>query len=197
MAASVQRALAAQKMTIREIALKWAPELDCDGPTLEKALYLAIVDGEFDALPDGHGALNCDHATGMNGSTTSALVRLRIAKSGNAAIFAHVALAEEAFALHTDAALAFAHKRGLMPPSWWAPETPAPPQKPNVSPAALDAFLNQNADGQLTEADLLKRAEVYFDSKIIRREVWRTAFARVPQNQKRRRGVARGARAPT
>lgn len=196
MATSAEKALEPEKTTIRHIALRWAQELDCNAPALELAMYRAILDGEFDALPNGKGALSCD-PTGKNWSTTGAIIRRQLERLDDASEFHRFALDTEMFGLHKDAVLNFAEKRSLMPPSWWAPETPPPPQKSNVSLAALHAFLKRNADGQLKEADLLKRAEEYFDDKIIRRQVWRTALARVPQNQKRRRGVARAEHAPT
>jgi hypothetical protein len=187
---SVERALAPKKMTIRDIAMRWAKELDCNAPALELAMYRAILDSEFDDLPKGKGALSCD-PTGKNGSTTGVIIRRELEQLDDASGFHRFALAAEVFGLHQEAVLIFAERRGLILPSWWTPENRPPLRKRNISAQALLTFLQQHADGLLTEGQLQARAEETFAGKNVPRRVWRDAFGKLNKAKKRPVGVSR------
>ncbi len=194
MPSSLAPSLAPQKMTIRDLARRWAPEISVDWRDLENALCQASIDGDFNSLPGGEGLLVCDHETGQNWSTSGAKIRSEFAGSGNATVLLRMFKDNEGLAVHRSAVLLFANARKLTPPSWWAPANVAPAERPNVPRRALEEFLRQTADGVLAEADLLSEAEQHFAQNSIPRAMWRSVFAELPAAQKRPRGAPKSRR---
>ena len=115
-------ALADEKMTIRDLAQRWAAELSVDWRMLENKLLTEAIEGKFDELPSGRGLLVCDHKTGRHWSTTGLLLRGQLQESGNFAKNCRFLLEMEGLGLHRDAVGNFAERRGLSAPSWWPVE---------------------------------------------------------------------------
>lgn len=197
-AAAAARLLAPlDRMALCELAERWAPEIKVHPRELLNAITMAVTEEEFDALPSGHGLLVVD-----GGRPASTRGRLLVEESNRPGLsiveLMDLFIAGEKraaagrndfpfLALHRDAVLAFAEKRGIKPPSWWKPSRKKPNSR-NVSSIALQTFLKEAADGKTTERCLRSNACVKFANKTITDPIWRAAFGSLPANKKMARG---------
>jgi hypothetical protein len=117
-------------MNVRKLAKDWSDEISISWPDLEDALLNAAFEGEFEDLfaRDDRVAiylLDPDTRTGEAYAGPDLAERLMMAASDadlTFHYFARSAKEAELYAIHRDAVLHFAERRGLASPSWWKQE---------------------------------------------------------------------------
>lgn len=117
-------ALALEKMTVREIARRWAAELSVDWRLLEEKLLAEALEGVFDGLPSGRGLFSYDRETGRHWSMNGQLLREQLQESGKFANLFTAMRDNDGLALHRDAVAQFAARLGIASPSWWPSNSP-------------------------------------------------------------------------
>jgi hypothetical protein len=119
-------------INVRKLAKDWSDEISVAWPDLEDDLLNAAFEGEFEDLfaRDNRVAiylLDPDTRTGEAYAGPDLAQRLVMAASDadlTFYYFARSAKEAELYAIHRDAVLHFAQRRGLAPPSWWK-QTPS------------------------------------------------------------------------
>jgi hypothetical protein len=118
MAPALPKALAPEKMTLRQLARTWARELGYEWPQVEHALVEAALNGQLDGQTAATGLLFRSHENFGLGPITGARLREMIAGDHAASILNYLRKCEN-LAVHRDAVLAFAQHQHIKPPSWW------------------------------------------------------------------------------
>ena len=179
-----------ERMKIGDLVDRWGAEASIDPEILLFGLVEAATAGEFDALSEMHGLITIDPLT------------LRMTPVGRGVLIKNLEnVAERSgqpkrkfiltwlrrlgwFHVHRDAALEFARRHEVPPPSWWV--THARQALRTASVPQLVEYLNSVADGTTPEEKLEEAARLHFSHKSVTvvRVRWRAALKAMDQTKK-------------
>jgi hypothetical protein len=118
---------APEVMNLRKVAMDWSKENFASWADLEDLLLDAVFEGEFEDLfahDKGSAIYFIDPETSEREAYAGPDLAQRLIDAAADAeltfyYFARAAKEAELYAIHREAVLLFAERRGLAPPSWW------------------------------------------------------------------------------
>ena len=166
-----------QWLPVVRLADAWSTQMRCEPAVLTAQLINAALNGEFDDIEHDDGARKpgvlCQKETGVLIRQGQEYLRLVLA--------AYPSFQEGVFGLTPkllvtrEAAVAFAERRNLKPPSFWR-RTAEAERQPNVPEAELRRFLESTPENSCTRGEQRRRARLHFHPKRIPERIFRAVF---------------------